>query len=117
MEIQVGSLQQPVILKPRINGIPVTVSDIKNSFSNFYVSDGATPIDWKLEYKTRTGAKTLIAFDASRSTNEEIWFLPADAFYATEVKYTIMFYWTISTEKVYSENAITFDIKEIHNEP
>jgi len=116
VEIQVGSKQQPVILIPRINGVDETVTRIKTVFSNFYVSDGATPIDWKLEYRTRTGNKLLIGFDAAKSSDTQIFFFPPDTFWESVVKYSVLFYWTIGLEKVYTENPITIDIKELHNE-
>ncbi len=116
VEIQVGSKQQPIIMIPRIDGKPTTVTDIKNIFSNFFVSDGATPIDWKLEHRTRTGAKATINFDASKSTDTQIFFFPDDSFYATVQKYTVLFFWTIDIEKVYSEIPITIDVKELHDE-
>jgi len=116
MEIQVGSLQQPIIIKPRINGVTETQNRIKTVFSNFFVSDGATPIDWKAEFRTRTGSKQLVTFDNVRSTETEIYFFPADSFWATVEKFTVLFYWTIGVEKVYTEDAITMDVKEIHDE-
>jgi len=116
MEIQVGSLQQPIIMKPRINGVLETQTRIKNVFSNFFVSDGATPIDWKAEFRTRTGTKTLVSFDPTRTTDTEIYFFPADTFWATVEKFTVLFFWTIGVEKVYTEDPITFDVKELHDE-
>ncbi len=116
VEIQVGSLQQPIIMIPRINGVPETVTRIKSVFSNFFVSDVATPIDWKLEHRTRTGAKTLISFDSGKSTDTQIFFFPPDAFYATVEKKTLLFFWTIGVEKVYSSIPITVDVKELHDE-
>ncbi len=116
VEIQVGSKQQPIIMIPRIDGKVVTQTQIKNNFSNFFVSDGATPIDWKLEFRTRSGTKTTIGFDVPKTTDSQIWFFPDDTFWDTVVKYTVLFYWTIATEQVYSEIPITIDVKELHDE-
>ncbi len=116
VEIQVGSTQQPIIIIPRIDGVEETVTRIKNTFSNFYVSDILTPIDFKLEYKTRLGDKTLINYNVSNSSDTQIWFLPDDAFYATVVKYSVLAYWTIGVEKVYLESPILIDVKDLHNE-
>jgi len=116
VEIQVGSKQQPIIMLPRIDGKPVTVANIKSTFSNFFVSDGATPIDWKMETRTRTGAKDTINFDSAKSTDTQIFFFPPDTFYATVQKYTVLFFWTIDIEKVYSQIPITIDVKELHDE-
>jgi len=116
VEIQVGSTQQPLIMIPRINGVPETVTRIKTVFSNFYVDDPTTPIDWQMETRTRTGAKVLLQFDAAKSTDTQIFFFPTDPFYATVQKYTALFFWTIGVEKVYTENPITIDVKELHDE-
>jgi len=116
VEIQVGSKQQPIIMLPRIDGKPETVTRIKSVFSNFFVSDGATPIDWKMETRTRTGAKATINFDVAKSTDTQIFFFPPDSFYDTVQKYTVLFFWTIDIEKVYSEIPITVDVKELHDE-
>lgn len=116
VEIQVGSKQQPVIIIPRIAGNVVTVQDIKDDFSNFYVNDSTTPINFVMETRTRTGDKVLLSYDASRSSNTQIWFLPADSFWDTVQKYTALFYWTIGVEQVYTENPITIDVKELHDE-
>ena len=116
VEIQVGSKQQPIILLPRIDNKPVTVTQIKNTFSNFFVSDGATPINFVMETRTRTGTKVTLNYDVSKSSDTQIWFLPADAFWDTVRKYTALFYWTIDVEKVYTENPITIDVKELHDE-
>lgn len=114
--IQVGSLQQPIILIPRINGVEETVTRIKNVFSNFYVDDTTTPINFVMESRTRTGTKQLLSYDPTKSTDTQIYFFPADAFYATVEKFTLLFYWTIATEKIYTEDPITLDVKELHDE-
>ena len=116
VEIQVGSKQQPLIIIPRIAGNVVTVTQIKDDFSNFFIDDGQTPINFVMETRTRTGNKVTLNYDAGKSSDTEIWFLPADAFWDTVQKYTALFYWTIAVEKVYTENPITLDVKELHDE-
>ena len=116
MEFQVGSKQQPIILKPKIDGKAVTVTEIKNTFSNFFVSDVATPVNFVLETRTRLGVKATLNFNAAKSTDTEIWFFPLDPFYATVEKKTALFYWTIGVEQVYTEIPIVIDVKELHNE-
>ena len=116
VEIQVGSKQQPIILLPRIDGKPVTVTQIKNTFSNFFVSDGATPVNFVMETRLRGASKVTLNYDQAKSTDTQIFFFPADPFYATKQKYTTLFYWTIGIEQVYTENPITIDVKEIHDE-
>ena len=116
VEIQVGSKQQPIIVLPRIDGNAETVARIKTVFSNFYVSDIATPINFVMETRTRTGTKVLLSYDVSRSSDTQIWFLPADTFFDSIEQYTALFYWTIGVEQVYTENPITIDVKELHDE-
>ncbi len=116
VEIQVGSKQQPIILNPRINGNLETVNRIKTVFSNYFVSDGTTPINFVMETRTRTGSKVLLNYDASRSDENDIYFFPADSFYESVVKYTALFYWTIDIEQVYTERPVIIDVKEIHDE-
>jgi hypothetical protein len=115
VEIQVGSKQQPIIILPRINGTPVTVQNIKDNFSNFFVSDIATPINFVMETRTRLGAKVTLNYDAAKSSETEIWFLPTDPFFASVEKYTTLIYWTIDVEQVYTENPFTIDVKELHD--
>jgi hypothetical protein len=115
VEIQVGSTKQPIIILPRINGTPVTVTQIKNDFSNFFVDDGSTPINFFMETRTRTGTKTPLAYDPAKSSETELWFFPDDSFYATKEKYTTLIYWTIATEKVNTETPFTIDVKELHD--
>ena len=116
VEIQVGSTKQPIIHLPRIDGKPVTVTEIKTLYSNYYVSDPATPINFVMESRTRLGAKTLLFYDPAKSSETEIWFFPTDPYYATVEKYTVLFYWTIDVEKVYTENPLVIDVKELHDE-
>ena len=116
VEIQVGSKQQPIILLPRIDGKPVTVQNIKDNFSNFFVSDGATPINFVMETRTRDGSKVLLSYNPGKSSETQIWFLPIDTFFASVEKFTALFYWTIDVEQVYTENPITIDVKELHDE-
>ncbi len=116
VEIQVGSKQQPIIVLPRIDNKPVTVTEIKNTFSNFFVDDATTPINFVMESRTRTGSKTTLNYDASKSSDAQIWFLPLDTFWDTVRKYTVLFYWTIDVEQVYTENPLTIDVKELHDE-
>ena len=117
MEIQVGSKQQPIIIIPRINGIAETVARIKGVFSNFFVNDATTPISWTLEFKTRTGAIQTVVFDAANSTDTQIFFFPPDSMFAAVEEFTIAVFWTIGVEKVYTEQQIVFEVKDLHNEP
>jgi len=115
--VQKGSLIAPIIIKPRIDGNLVTQAQIKNNFSNEFISDGMTPIAFTMESKVRGQSIVTLAWDPAKSTETEIFFLPADSFFANEIKYTLLFFWTIATEKVYTEIPITLEIKDFHNEP
>ena len=57
-----------------------------------------------------------LSYDASRSSDTQIFFLPLDSFWATVQKVTALFFWTIGVEQVYTENPITIDVKELHDE-
>ena len=116
VEIQVGSKQQPIIILPRIDGNAVTVQNIKDNFSNFFINNGSTPINFVMETRTRLGNKVTLNYDVAKSSETEIWFLPLDTFWESIQKYTTLFYWTIAVEKVYTENPITIDVKELHDE-
>ena len=112
-----GALITPIIIRPRIDGNIVTQTQIKNTFSNTFVDDVTTPIAFTMESKVRGQTIAELAWDPSKSTDSVIYFLPADAFYASEIKYTLLFYWTIATEKVYTKIPITLEVKDYHNEP
>lgn len=115
--VQKGSLIVPIIIKPRIDGNLVTQTQIKNDFSNEFISDGATPIAFTMESKVRGQTIATLAWDPAKSTETNIFFLPPDSFYANQVKYTLLFFWTIATEKAYTEIPITLEIKDFHDEP
>lgn len=116
MEIQKGSLVAPIIIHPRIDGNLVTQSQIKNDFSNLYIDDNTTPIAFAMELKVREEVIQTISWDELKSTETDIFFLPPNSIYDEEKKYTVLFYWTISTEKVYTKIPITLEVKDFHNE-
>jgi len=116
VEIQLGSKALPIIILPTIDGNAVTVQQIKDDFSNYFVSDGATPINFILERKTRDDAKVDLSYNATKSSETEIWFEPPDSVYATIDKFTCVVYWTIGIEKVPTTNPFTIDVKDLHNE-
>lgn len=118
-EVQVGSKFLPIKITPHINGVPVTQTNIKNNYSNLYVDDPTTPLTWVLEYKKRGDASaTVVNFDAGLSTDAVIYFPIPDAFYANIQKYTILFAWVVTgvsnTEKIYSEEELTIDVRDLH---
>jgi len=116
VEVQIGSKVTPIIIKPRIDGNIVTQSQIKNTFSNTFVDDVSTPISFTMESKVRGQPIATLAWDPAKSTDSQIFFQPADAFYANEIKYTLLFYWVITTEQVYTKIPITLEVKDYHNE-
>ena len=123
MKVQVGTTFLPIKLTPRIKGLAVKVSDIKTTYSQKYVSDALTPLNFFLEYEARGVAPTAIAYDPASSTDNVINFLVPDALYANEITYTIIFYWTVSDltptviEKIFTENSLTLEVVDQHNNP
>ena len=100
-----------------LNSFQILFGDwIIEAFSNFFVNDATTPINFVMETRQRTGSKTLLSYNPGLSSDTQIWFLPADTFWDTVVKVTALFYWTIDVEQVYTENPITIDVKELHDE-
>ena len=115
VEIQQGTTKLPILVTPRINGVDVTITQIKNQFSNFFVDDASTPIAFTLETRTRTGAVATLAWDSTKSTDSIIFFLPLDSFYAILETYTIIPYWTIASEKIYAQESIQLVVKQLHD--
>ena len=111
-----GALITPITIRPRIDGNIVTVTQIKNDFSNTFIDDNTTPIAFVMESKVRGEPIALLPWDPAKSTDSLIHFLPADAFYSNEIKYTLLFYWTIGAEKVYTKIPITLEVKDYHAE-
>lgn len=117
-EVQTGSTTLPILVIPRINGVPVTQTQIKTNFSNVFIDDGQTPLTFTMEYQTRLGTLNTQAFDASKSTDAIIFFPMPDSFYATDIIWTIIPFWTIvgltQTEKIYANEAIQLEVKDLH---
>lgn len=116
MEVQKGTTRLPIFVKPRIDGKFVTVTQIKNDYSNFYVDDTTTPLNFFMEYRQEgQTTSTVVAWDQTKSTNTILYFLPSDSLYASVAKYTVLFFWTCLLEKIYTEEPETIDVKELHN--
>jgi len=115
VEVQIGSLNLPIIITPRIKGIDETQLRIKTVFSNTFISDIMTPIDWNLETRTRSGTVQILNWTSGSSTESTIFFLPADVFYSIEETYTIIPYWTIAAEKIYAQESIQLKVKQLHD--
>jgi len=117
-EAQTGSTTLPILVIPRIGGVPVTQTQIKNNFSNVFVDDGSTPLTWVLEYITRDGTLNTQNFDATQSTDSVIFFPLPDSFYAVDIIWTLLPFWNIvgltQTEKIYADESIMFEVKDLH---
>jgi len=117
VEVQKGAKLTPITIRPRIDGKIVTQTQIKNDFSNQFVDDVTTPINFFMESKVRGQSVVTLAWVPGKSTDSLIYFQPADAFFANEIKYTLLFYWTIDIEQVYTKIPITLEVKDYHAEP
>ena len=119
VEIQKGVKKLVIFAKPRIGGLVKTQTQIKNDFSNFFVSDGATPLTWSLEFRDSKGVVTTLAFDGAKSTDTILYFLPTNTFWDTLESYTVLLFWEIGAdlEKIYSDEAIALVIKDFHDGP
>jgi len=123
MEVEVGTVQLPFYVIPRISGKKVTVTQIKEQYSNFWVNDTDTPISFFIEYSDRNGVKQTIEYDPSKSEDHVLYFLPPDAFYEDIKVLTLLFYWLVTDdddppaelEKIYTMEPLILDIKELHN--
>jgi len=114
-EVQIGTTSLPILVSPRINGLLVTQTQIKNDFSNEFISDSLTPIAFTLEWKTRDSTTpTPIAWNASKSTESKIFFPMPDSFWANINTYTIMVFWTIATEKIFTDEPTQIAVKDLH---
>ncbi len=115
-EVQVGTKQLPIRIIPRINGVPVTQTDIKNNHTN-----RTSPVlSFTLEYKTREGTTQIQLFDAGKSTDSMIFFDMPDSFYANEIIYTLLPFWTVSggggpDEVIYADESIMLEVKDLHD--
>ena len=114
VDVQIGTKSLPVLVRPRIDGKFVTVTDIKNNFSNFYIDDNTTPIEFFIEYKKRETLEVVLKWDSVKSTDSTIFFPIPNDFYTSKQNWTVLVYWTIATEKIYTIEAITISVKDLH---
>lgn len=124
MRAQLGSIFLPVLMTPRINQIPVTVTQIKTIYSSKFVDNTTTPLDFWLEYADRLGNKTEVKWDSTKSSDSLIYFPIDDSVYASLAKYSVLFYWTVSNnamsavviEKIFVEQPQVLEIEDQHNQ-
>lgn len=120
-EVQIGTTTLPILVIPRINGVPVTQTEIKNNLSNVFVDDDTTPLSFTLEYVTREGTLQTQVWDESQSTESIIFFPIPDSFYAVDIVWTLLPFWTIigltQIENIYAGESITLEVKDLHLGP
>lgn len=119
VEVQKGSTSRVIFTTFRVKDVIITKGDIKTVYSNFFVSDGATPLLLFLQFKDEAGNITNVAEDPTKSVPSgdaatKFFFVPADTIWADPRTYTIIPFWTISTEKIFADNAIQVIVKDIH---
>ena len=121
-KVHIGTIFLPILLTPRIDGLAVKVSDIKNTYSGKYISDVLTPLDFHLEYEVRGGTPQVIDWDPTSSTDSLTYFPVPDAVYASEITYSVIFFWTVKSgsnviEKIPTQNKLVLEVLDLHNNP
>jgi len=113
--VQIGTTALPIRITPRIGGLVVTQQNIKDIYSNHFVSDIATPLTWVLEYKAVNGAVATVTFDSGLSGPSSIYFTMPDSFYADKEEWTFEVAWKIATEKIYMLRSVKISVIDEHN--
>jgi len=118
-EIQKGSTSRAIFASFRVNNVIITKGDIKSTYSNFFVDDGSTPLLLFLQFQDETGVTVNLSEDASKSSPAgdlatKFFFLITDSLIATPRTYTILPFWTTSSEKIFADNAVQLIVKDIH---
>jgi len=118
-EIQKGTTSRVIFASFRVRDVIITRGDIKTTYSNFFVSDGATPLVLNLEFQDEAGVKTVLVEDQSKAvpvgdTATKFFFLLTDVLVATPRTYTVIPFWTTATEKIYADEAIQVIVKDKH---
>lgn len=118
MEVQIGSVSIPILMVPRIDDVPVTVTQIKTVYSSKWTDDVNTPLSFLLELKDENGVITDVA-DAG-STDTQINFPVPDSAYTGIATYTVMAYWIVKNlssvviEKVPIIQSLTLEVVDLH---
>ena len=116
-QIQKGTQARPIIISPYMGGVPLTQEKIKNNFSNEFVSDGETPLNFILEYKSREDTEPeTVEWNAAQSTETDIFFMMPDSFWEETKTWTILIAWTIASEKNYATENLIITVKDLHRE-
>lgn len=126
MQVEINSISVPVLVTPRINGIAVTVTQIKTIYSAYFVDPTSTPLSFWLEYRDAVGTDlvTTIEYDPAKSSDSQLFFPIPDALYQNENKYSVLFFWLVqdnatptpnNLEKIYTEQALVLEVVDLHN--
>lgn len=126
MQVEINSITVPVLVTPRINQVPVTVTQIKTVYSSVFESDETTPLSFWLEYRAAVGTDDVVTieWDPSKSSDSQLFFPIPDALYQNENKYSVLFFWLVQDdamptpadlEKIYTEQALVLEVVDLHN--
>lgn len=125
MQVEINSISVPVLVTPRINGIPVTVTQIKTIYSAKFVDNTTTPLSFYLEYRDAVGSDSIVTilWDPTKSSDSQLFFPIPDSLYQNENKYSILFFWLVTDnamppanlEKIYVEQALVLEVLNLHN--
>lgn len=113
--VQVGSENFPIIIVPRIDGKIVTQSQIKSEYSNTFVDDNTTPLSFTLEYKKINEPAQTLVWDSGKSSDSKIFFQVPNSVYAEKANYTIIVFWKIGLEKIYTLKPYHLQVEDVHN--
>lgn len=124
-QIEIGSIAVPALVTPRINAIPVTVSQIKTLYSAKFVDNTTTPLSFWLEYRSTAGDSSVVTieWDPTKSSDSQLYFPIPDALYSTLDKYSVLIFWLVqddaippnNLEKIYVEQPIVLEVVNLHN--
>lgn len=125
MQVELNSINVPVLVTPRINGIAVTVTQIKTTYSSVFVDNTSTPMSFWLEYRdaSSSDAVVTIEWDPVKSSDSQLFFPIPDALYQTENKYSVLIFWLVqdnglpptNLERVYVEQPLVLEVLNLHN--
>jgi len=120
VEIQSGSTSRVIFASFRVKDVIITRGDIKTTYSNFFVDDGTTPLVLSLQFQDKDGNKSNLVEDQSKAqpavgdTATKFYFLITDSLVATPKTYTVIPFWTTSSEKIFADEAIQLIVKDKH---
>lgn len=125
MQVEINSISVPVLVTPRINGVVVTVTQIKTIYSAYFVDNTTTPLSFWLEYRDAVGSDPVVTieWDPVKSSDSQLFFPIPDVLYQTENKYSVLFFWLVQNnadppanlEKIYTEQPLVLEVLDLHN--